>query len=147
MTINITTDLQEHELQELLNVKDKEIRLLKESNKILATGILTWSQRADMNYYVRKLGKMSNEDYRGIWCELYRELTYKYSLHLAARGLPPYIQHIKENEWHFVIKSFAAMCEERGFSCAKILNKKLKKRRMTYKQLKELNNHKEELTN
>ena len=100
-----------------------EIDVLSKDNKILAEGILDWTDRASLNKAVRILAGKCRKHYGEIWKELYDELRYKFSIGLSQRGSKPYIQHIKEDEWGEAVQSFAALCEKCGFSPTAILAK------------------------
>jgi len=90
--------------------------------------ILEWKDRSKLNAGVRKLAAVTKIRFPEIWNELYKNLQYKYSINLKARGNgnKPYIQYIKENEWDKVIKSFCAMCEAYGQSPTEMFQQKVK---------------------
>ena len=94
---------------------------LASDNKILADGILVWTNRASLNKAVRVLAGKSRRPYGEVFKDLYEELRYKHGMGLSQRGKSPLIQHIKESEWENVIQSFAALCENRGVSPTEIL--------------------------
>lgn len=96
--------------------QNRHIEKLKQDNKALSGEILSWSDRSKLNSGIRTLSKMTHIHYAELWNELYRNLQYKYSIALKMRGKSPYIQHIKENEWDKVIKTFSALCEAYGYS-------------------------------
>ena len=88
-------------------------------NKILADGILAWTNRTSLNKAVRVLTGKSRRPYGEVFKDLYEELRYKHGM--GQRGKPPLIQHIREDEWQNVIQSFAALCENRGVSPTEVL--------------------------
>ena len=69
-----------------------------------------------LNAGVRKLASVTKIYFGKMWNELYKNLQYKYGISLKRRGNQPYIQHIKQDEWKFVIMTFSAMCEAYGQS-------------------------------
>lgn len=89
---------------------------LETDNKALAGNILEWSDRNSMNAGIRNLAVTTNHGFGNMWNELYRNLQYKYGICLKKRGNPPFIQHVREDEWDKVLKTFSAMCEAYGQS-------------------------------
>lgn len=96
--------------------QNRHITKLKEDNKALAGDILEWKDRNKLNAGVRKLASVTKIYFGKMWNELYKNLQYKYGISLKRRGNQPYIQHIKQDEWKFVIMTFSAMCEAYGQS-------------------------------
>lgn len=96
--------------------QNRHITKLKEDNKALAGGILEWKDRNKLNAGVRKLASVTKIYFGKMWNELYKNLQYKYGIFLKRRGDKPYIQHVKQDEWKFVIMTFSAMCEAYGQS-------------------------------
>lgn len=94
---------------------------LSANNKALAGEILEWKDRACINKAVRTIAGIRGVPFGYIWKELYDELLYKHKIGLSQRGDSPYIQHIKENEWKFVIQSLSAICEAHGVSVSKVM--------------------------
>lgn len=94
---------------------------LETSNKVLAKEILAWDDRASLNKAIRLAATKLQKPFGYIWKDLYDELQYKHHIGLAHRGKAPLIQHIKENEWPLVQQSFAAICEDKGISPARII--------------------------
>jgi DNA-binding transcriptional regulator YhcF (GntR family) len=95
---------------------------LKADNKLLAKDTLTWGNRESLNSAIRSLAVKTGTDFPATWKMLYKELRYKHHISLKNRGKAPYIQHIKENEWSKVVKSFCALCESLDVSPSEILN-------------------------
>lgn len=106
------TDLQNQ--NKLLHSKNQS---LISTNKALATGILEWSDRTNLNAAVRKLAGAAHKPVGIIWRQLYRQLLYKHHISLKARGergsngKTPLLQYVKEEEWPLLIQSFSAICE------------------------------------
>lgn len=96
---------------------------LSQNNKALAGEILEWSDRSKLNKAVRLIASARNTKFQYVWKELYDELLYKYHIGLAKRGEAPFIQHIREDEWKFVLQSVSAICENSGVSPSKIFEK------------------------
>lgn len=107
----------------LMSFKNRHIERLKQDNKALAGEILKWEDRSQINFAVRKFAKLTHTREGYVWNNLYKELQYKHHINVKLRGSQPFIQHIKENEWDKVIKSFAALCEKENISPSDILNK------------------------
>lgn len=100
----------------------KRVKQLENDNKALAQGILLWQDRSKLNYGIRRLASKSSMQVGQLWNEFYRQLLYKYHIHLKARGDRPWLQYIKEDEWENVIKCFSALCEFYKQSPTLILN-------------------------
>lgn len=85
-------------------------------NKILAADILKWTDRASANRLVRVLaGKCFNGDFRFAFNTVYKELSYKYGISLKMRrlgGSKPLISYIKDDEWIYLFKVAAAICNQ-----------------------------------
>lgn len=96
--------------------QNRHITKLKADNKALAGDILEWKDRNKLNAGVRKLASVTKVYFGKMWNELYKNLQYKYGISLKRRGDKPYIQHVKQEEWKFVIMTFSAMCEAYGQS-------------------------------
>ena len=105
-----------------IKLQEQHIEKLKQDNKALTGEILTWKDRNKMSYAVRRLATMLHKPFGTVWNDLYKNLYYQYSISVKARGGTPYVQHIKENEWDKVIKTFSAMCEQNNISPSEILN-------------------------
>jgi hypothetical protein len=93
-----------------MNFKNRHIKKLEKSNEALANGILEWEDRSRINFAVRKLAQLVHKNYGTLWNELYKQLKNKYHMDLKARGKQPWLQHVKEEEWNNVVKSFSALC-------------------------------------
>lgn len=102
---------------------EEEKTELVEDNKALTGEILAWEDRSCLNKAIRALATARNVHFGKVWNELYDELRYKHHIGLPQRGKPPYIQHIKENEWPLVQQSLSAICEVNGISASKIMKK------------------------
>lgn len=91
---------------------------LKADNFALADGQLTWANRDTMNALIRKLAQFANVNYSTLWNRLYKQVNYKYHIDIKAREnyRRPYIAQIRDDEWPIFIKTFAAMCEDYGYT-------------------------------
>lgn len=96
--------------------QNRHITKLKADNKALAGDILEWKDRNKLNAGVRKLASVTKIYFGKMWNELYKNLQYKYGISLKRRGDKPYIQHVKQEEWKYVIMTFSAMCKAYGQS-------------------------------
>ena len=111
----------------MMAFKNRHIDKLKTDNKALAEGILEWSNRSKLNAGVRKLATTIGKQYGTVWNELYKNLYYNYHINLKARGDKCFIKYIKEEEWIYVIKTFAALCEDYGYSSSDMIDCKVKR--------------------
>ena len=111
----------------MMAFKNRHIDKLKTDNKALSEGILEWSNRSKLNAGVRKLATTIGKQYGAVWNELYHNLKYKYHIDLKARGDKQFIKYIKEEEWIYVIKTFAALCEDYGYSSSDMIDCKVKR--------------------
>lgn len=91
--------------------QNRHITKLEKDNKALAGEVLEWADRSKLNAGIRQLSAVTGIPFANLWNELYKNLQYKYSIHLRKRGDKPYIQWIKEEEWSKVLQTFCAMCE------------------------------------
>jgi len=101
----------------------RHIEALETDNKMLATEILTWDDRACVNRAIRLIANRSSFTYGNAWKALYDELRYKHGIGLSQRGDKPLIQHVREDEWPAVQSSLAAICEMVGLSPSYIFEK------------------------
>ena len=111
----------------MMAFKNRHIDKLKTDNKALSEGILEWSNRSKLNAGMRKLSQIIGKQYGAVWNELYHNLKYKYHIDLKARGDKQFIKYIKEEEWIYVIKTFAALCEDYGYSSSDMIDCKVKR--------------------
>lgn len=111
----------------MMAFKNRHIDKLKTDNKALSEGILEWSNRSKLNAGVRKLATTIGKQYGTVWNELYKNLYYNYHINLKARGDKGFIKYIKEEEWIYVIKTFAALCEDYGYSSSDMIDCKVKR--------------------
>lgn len=91
--------------------QNRHITKLEKDNKALAGEVLEWADRSKLNAGIRQLSAVTGIPFANLWNELYKNLQYKYSIHLRKRGDKPYIQWIKKEEWSKVLQTFCAMCE------------------------------------
>lgn len=110
-------------ISEIIQFKNRHIEAVETSNKMLAKEILRWDDRKCVNKAIRIIAGKSHTDIALMWKKLYDELRYKHGIGLSQRGFPPYIQHVKEDEWPAVQQSLAAICEDRGLNPAEIFEK------------------------
>lgn len=85
-------------------------------NKALTDEILKWTDRAKINRAVRVFSQITKRYFGAVWNDLYKELLYKYGINLKRRGKSPYLDHIKENEWKYLLQSFSAICESENIN-------------------------------
>lgn len=107
-------------ISEIIQFKNRHIEAVETSNKMLAKEILRWDDRKCVNKAIRIIAGKSHTDIALMWKKLYDELRYRHGIGLSQRGVAPYIQHVKEDEWPAVQQSLAAICEDRGLSPAEI---------------------------
>lgn len=98
----------------LMEFKNRHIQKLEDTNKALANGILTWEDRSQINFAMRKLAQYANVNYGKLWNEFYKHLKYKYHIDLKLRGNKPWIQYMRKEEWDSVGKTFSALCMSYG---------------------------------
>lgn len=98
----------------LMEFKNLHIQKLEDTNKALANGILTWEDRSQINFAMRKLAQYANVNYGKLWNEFYKHLKYKYHIDLKLRGNKPWIQYMRKEEWDSVGKTFSALCMSYG---------------------------------
>ena len=110
-------------ISEIIQFKNRHIEAVEISNKMLAKEILRWDDRKCVNKAIRIIAGKSHTDIALMWKKLYDELRYKHGIGLSQRGVAPYIQHVKEDEWPAVQQSLAAICEERGLIPAEVFEK------------------------
>ena len=105
----------------IIAFQNRHIQQLENDQKILSAEILQWGDREKLNKAVRSIAFLRGVSVGKVWKELYNELLYKHHIGLQYRGRPPYIQHIKENEWPLVQQSLAAICIDHSISMTKNL--------------------------
>lgn len=105
----------------IIAFQNRHIQQLENDQKILSAEILQWGDREKLNKAVRSIAFLRGVSVGKVWKELYNELLYKHHIGLQYRGRPPYIQHIKENEWPLVQQSLAAICIDHNISMTKNL--------------------------
>lgn len=108
----------------MMEFQKRHIIKLEQDNKGLAGEILEWKDRNTLNAGIRKLASVIHEPFGELWTQLYKELQYKSGINLKSRGRKPYIQHIREDEWSTVIKTFCAICEAYEQSPSDMFQKK-----------------------
>lgn len=99
----------------IIHLKSENEKITAEK-RLLAADILAWTDRASANRLVRALaGKIHNS----IGCTfglIYKELYYKYHINVKAIGNKPWIQHLRDDEWIYLYKVVAAICETNGIN-------------------------------
>jgi len=106
----------------LARFQNRHITDLKQTNKELATEILTWDDRAKFNKAARYIAGRCGKRAGAIYNEIYDELLYKHHIGLRARGKKP-IAQIKETEWGVVQQVLLALCGQRGIDLSKLRKK------------------------
>ncbi|MCM1276980.1 MAG: hypothetical protein NC299_16720 [Lachnospiraceae bacterium] len=86
-------------------------------NEVLATDVLKWTDRATANRLVRVLAGSLHKGFSDTFNLVYRELLYKYSISLKGRAKlrktkHPLISYIRDDEWIYVYKVVAAICNK-----------------------------------
>lgn len=102
---------------------------LKTENHILATDILKWTDRASANRVVRVLAGCLHKPFSDTFNLIYHELLYKYSISLKGRAAAckrknlPLISFIRDDEWIYLYKVIAAICNKTHISLTAIFKK------------------------
>lgn len=102
---------------------------LKTENHVLATDILQWTDRASANRLVRVLAGCMHRGFADTFNLVYHELLYKYSISLKNRAANakkknlPLIAFIRDDEWIYLYKVVAAMCNTNGINLNKLFKK------------------------
>lgn len=102
---------------------------LTTENHVLAADILKWTDRASANRLIRVLAGSLNRGFADTFNLVYHELYYKYSISLKTRaGIAkkkslPLISFIKDNEWIYLYKVVAAICNNKGINLTSLFKK------------------------
>lgn len=110
---------------------------LKTENNILATDVLKWTDRASANRLIRVLAGCMHRKFPDTFNLVYHELLYKYSISLKNRAAKvkkknlPLIAFVRDDEWIYVYKVVAAICNK----CHINLNKLFKKAKIDVSNL------------
>lgn len=115
--------------QEYFAYKDRHIIQLKAENEkinaekeVLAADILKWTDRASANRLIRVLNGKLRQNFGETYGLVYKELLYKFHINLKLRGDKPYISHLKDNEWIYLYKVVAALCETNNVSISELFS-------------------------
>jgi hypothetical protein len=114
--------------EEIIQQQQKTISTLESDNKALSSSILEWEDRSKLNAGVRKLSSVTNSDFGAVWNIIFKNLKYGYHIDLKSRKKKPnasYLSTVKQEEWSSVVKVFAALCEDLGYSPTEIIINKL----------------------
>lgn len=103
------SNFQKRHIQKL----ETENTTLNNDKKLLTAEILDLSDRKMLSAVIRKLASVLHMDYSMAWGCLYKQLNYRYSINLKARGdrKKPYIQYVHDDEWDKVQKCIVALLE------------------------------------
>lgn len=116
---------------------DKTNQDLKVENHVLATDILKWTDRASANRLIRVLAGKMHRGFADTFNLVYHELLYKYSISLKNRAAKaknkniPLIAFVRNDEWIYIYKVVAAICNK----CHINLNKLFKKAKIDVSDL------------
>lgn len=77
--------------------------------------------RKRLNFAIRKLASLQNKSFGIVWNDFYRELSYRWGIDLKKRGGSPYIKHIQEKEWQYVLRTLTALCEDANTTLSEIM--------------------------
>lgn len=108
---------------------DKVNNDLKVENHVLATDVLKWTDRATVNRLVRVLAGKLHRGFADTYNLVYHELLYKYSISLKNRAAKvkkknlPLIAFVKDDEWVYLYKVVAAICNKCNLNLNKLFRK------------------------
>lgn len=115
--------------QKLTEYQNRHITKLKAENEkinaekeVLAADILKWTDRASANRLIRVLNGKLRQNFGETYGLVYKELLYKFHINLKLRGDKPYISHLKDNEWIYLYKVVAALCETNNVSISELFS-------------------------
>lgn len=108
--------------QKLTEYQNRHIAKLKDEKEVLAADILKWTDRASANRLIRTLNGKLRKNFGETYGLVYKELLYKFHINLRSRGDKPWIQHLKDDEWVYLYKVVAALCETNNISITKLFN-------------------------
>lgn len=106
--------------QKLTEYQNRHIAKLKAEKEVLAADILKWTDRASANRLIRTLNGKLRKNFGETYGLVYKELLYKFHINLKLRGDKPWIQHLKDDEWIYLYKVVAALCETNHISISKL---------------------------
>lgn len=113
------SNFQKRHIQKL----ETENTTLNNDKKLLTAEILDLSDRKMLSAVIRKLASVLHMDYSMAWGCLYKQLNYRYSINLKARGdrKKPYIQYVRDDEWDKVQKCIVALLEDNGINASEFI--------------------------
>lgn len=94
---------------------------LAKDNAVYRGEVFDWGDRKRLNFAIRKLASLQNKSFGIVWNDFYRELSYRWGIDLKKRGGSPYIKHIQEKEWQYVLRTLTALCEDANTTLSKIM--------------------------
>lgn len=103
--------------------ENKELAI---ENHTLAGDILKWTDRASANRLVKVLaGTCFHSDFQFAFNTIYKELMYKYGICVSSRkkrdnNRKPKIAYIRDDEWVYLFKVAAAICNQNHVSVKKL---------------------------
>ncbi len=106
--------------QKLTEYQNRHIAKLKAEKEVLAADILKWTDRASANRLIRVLNGKLRKNFGETYGLVYKELLYKFHINLKLRGDKPWIQHLKDDEWVYLYKVVAALCETNHIDISKL---------------------------
>lgn len=94
---------------------------LAKDNAVYRGEVFDWGDRKRLNFAIRKLASLQNKSFGIVWNDFYRELSYRLGIDLKKRGSSPYIKHIQEKEWQYVLRTLTALCEDANTTLSEIM--------------------------
>lgn len=94
---------------------------LAKDNAVYRGEVFDWGDRKRLNFAIRKLASLQNKSFGIVWNDFYRELSYRWGIDLKKRGGSPYIKHIQEKEWQYVLRTLTALCEDANTTLSEIM--------------------------
>lgn len=94
---------------------------LAKDNAVYRGEVFDWGDRKGLNFAIRKLASLQNKSFGIVWNDFYRELSYRWGIDLKKRGGSPYIKHIQEKEWQYVLRTLTALCEDANTTLSEIM--------------------------
>lgn len=113
------SNFQKRHIQKL----ETENTTLNNDKKLLTAEILDLSDRKMLSAVIRKLASVLHMDYSMAWGCLYKQLNYRYSINLKARGdrKKPYIQYVRDDERDKVQKCIVALLGDNGINASEFI--------------------------
>lgn len=125
--LNNSTNLNKELFAENQEISERNNDLVLE-NKVLAADILKWTDRASANRLIRVLAGSLRKGFSDTFNLVYHELLYKYSISLKARAKlrrtkHPLISYIRDDEWIYIYRVVAAICNKTHIDIAQLFKK------------------------